>query len=262
MNLLWLYDLPDPFFGLTVVLSSLAFGIGGLFVTRKWVASLHSPHSQNDIVSFYFAATGVFYGITLGLLAVGTWATFSDTESKVQQEAGTLGGLYRDISSYPEPARAVLQEDLKKYVREVIDVSWPLQSKGIVPNGGALLMDAFQRQLAAFEPVTEGQKVLHMSAMDTYNRMIEFRRARLQAVSAGLSGTLWLVVVLGGMLTLAASWFFQTGTFSMHFWMTTILSALMGLEMYLIAAMDHPLRGSISVSPQAFELIYRQLMAR
>jgi hypothetical protein len=46
----------------------------------------------------------------------------------------------------------------------------------------------------------------------------------------------------------------------MHFWMTVMFSALLGLLIYLLADLDKPFRGQISVGPEAFEMVYEQLM--
>ncbi|HEX4202521.1 MAG TPA: hypothetical protein VHY59_13465, partial [Chthoniobacterales bacterium] len=59
---------------------------------------------------------------------------------------------------------------------------------------------------------------------------------------------------------IAVTWFFHMKSQSMHFWMTVMLSGLLGLLIFLIAALDHPFRGEISVGPEAFELVYQHLM--
>jgi hypothetical protein len=262
MSFLWLYDLPSWLFGLIVISACAGFAVGGLVLTRKWVSRLHQPHSHNDVVSFYFAAICVFYGITLGLLAIGTWTTLSETEAKADQEATAIAALYRDVSTYPESARAPLQEGLKRYTREVIDVAWPAQQKGLESNGGGPILNEFQQKLTAFEPSTEGQIALHAEALSAYNKLIETRRARKQATTAGLSSTLWIMIVLGAMLTLAVTWFFYTANFGMHFWMTFLFSVLLGLEVFLLADMDHPFWGSFSVGSDAYELVFKQLMEK
>jgi hypothetical protein len=38
--------------------------------------------------------------------------------------------------------------------------------------------------------------------------------------------------------------------------MTALLCALLGLLIYLLAALDNPFRGEISVSPEPFEIMY------
>jgi hypothetical protein len=46
----------------------------------------------------------------------------------------------------------------------------------------------------------------------------------------------------------------------MHLWMTLFLSALLGLLIYLLGALDGPFRGEISVSPEPFEIMYARRM--
>jgi len=104
MSMYWVYDLPNWLFGTLTVAVFVMIGLGGLYLTRDWARRLHIvDHSHNDIVGFYLAAVTVFYGITLALLAVGTWTTYSEVQSKIDREATALGSLYRDISAYPEP---------------------------------------------------------------------------------------------------------------------------------------------------------------
>ena len=122
MNMLWVYDLPNWLFALLTIGVFVAFGLLGLTATRAFVPALHhESHSHNDIVGAYFGAITVFYGITLGLLMVGVWATYADAETKVDTEAATMAALYRDVSFYPDPLRSKLQEEMRTKTRQVID---------------------------------------------------------------------------------------------------------------------------------------------
>jgi hypothetical protein len=256
----WIYDLPNWLFGVLTMAVFVAFGLGGLPVTRKWVRPLHhETHSHNDVVGFFFGALTVFYGITLGLLMVGVWANYSETEAKIDHEAETLASLYRDVSSYPEPPRTQLQQDLRQFTRNVIDVVWPEMRKGIVSRANKTTLDQFQQHIVSFEPVTEGQKILHAEAFRQYNELVERRRARLLSVTAGLSASLWALVLVGAALNIAVTWFFHVRE-GMHFWMKLLMSSLLGLMIFLMAGMDHPFRGKLAVSPEAFEIVYDRLM--
>jgi len=257
----WVYDLPNWLFGLLTVLVFATFGLGGLLATRRWVPALHHrDHSYNDVVGFYLGALTVFYGITLGLLMVGVWSNFSETEDKIDREAAALAALYRDVSGYPEPLRRQLQDSLRLFTRQVIDVGWPHQQKGIVPYGNGAILTEFQDRLFSYEPVTEGQKILHAEVHRQFNELVQRRRSRLLSVTAGLSGSMWALVLIGAMINIAVTWFFHVRNRQMHFWMTLLISSLLGLMIFLLAAMDHPFRGKLSVSPKAFELVYQQLM--
>jgi len=121
-------------------------------------------HSHNEVVGFYLGAVCVFYGITLGLLAVATWQAYTDVETRVGDEAAAVGALFRDVSSFPDPNRTELQADLRQYVRQVIDVAWPQQRRGIVPQDEGVTLSTLQTHLSRFEPATEGQKVIYAEA--------------------------------------------------------------------------------------------------
>jgi uncharacterized membrane protein len=78
MNMYWVYDLPNWLFGVLTITAFVALGLAGLAAARRSVVSLHHEiHTYNDVVGFYLSALTVFYGLTLGLLMVGVWATFS-----------------------------------------------------------------------------------------------------------------------------------------------------------------------------------------
>jgi hypothetical protein len=71
---------------------------------------------------------------------------------------------------------------------------------------------------------------------------------------------LWALLIIGALVCIAVTWCFHTVSFSMHVWMTALLSGLLGLMLYLIAALDNPYRGEISVGPEALERVYQQTM--
>jgi Protein of unknown function (DUF4239) len=261
MSVYRLYDLPTWLFGLLSVAVTVAVGLVGFYATRKWVRKVHgTEHSHNEIVGFYLGAVCLFYGITLGLIAVGTWEVYSDVENKVGEEASALAALYRDVSSFPEPKRPELQADLREYTHQVIDVAWPQQRRGIIPQNSAAALMAIQTHLASFEPATNGQKTLHAEAYREFDRIVELRRNRLRSAVSGLPAPLWVVVLVGAFISIALTWFFDKRSRSMHFWMTVMFSGFLGLQIFLLAIMDNPFRGEISVGPEAFELVYEQLM--
>jgi len=257
----WVYDLPNWLFGTLTVAVFVAVGLTGLYLTRGWVRRLHHlEHAYNDIVGFYMAGVTVLYGVSVGLLAIGAWATYADIEGKVAHEAAALGALYRDIDAYPEPPRAIMQEDLRRYTRQVIDVGWPLQRHGIVPNNASAVLSDFQEHFMSFEPRNGRQNILAAEAYRAFNDLTQSRRARLNSVTQEMPGPLWALVLAGALICIAVSWFFHTGSFSVHFWMTVLFSSLLGLLIFLIAVLDNPYRGKISVSPEPLELVYQQIM--
>ncbi|MES2177787.1 MAG: hypothetical protein V4550_07955 [Gemmatimonadota bacterium] len=260
MTLYWIYDLPDILLGALIMSVWIAVGLGGLRLVRSAVARMWGDTPQNDVVSFFFAGLGVFYGITLGLIAIGAWEDYSDAGNQVGREAATIATLWRDVASYPEPIRTALHQELLGYTRFVIDSAWPVQSKGKLPMGDARRLTAFQDQLFAFNPASPSQTAMHAEALRAFNALVLARSLRLELVDGGLPAVVWWVVLIGGVLNVAITWLFVIRPPMAHVMLTGSLSALIGLLIFLIAAMDNPLRGEMNISPTPYQIVYERLM--
>ncbi|SEC10479.1 Protein of unknown function [Terriglobus roseus] len=261
MTLYWIYSIPNWLFGVLCTVAFVLFGVLGTYLSRDFVKRVHrEDHSHNDIVGYFLAAITVFYGVTLGLVAIGTWNNYSAIQDKVDHEAQNVASLYRDVSSYPEPVRSELRQDLKDYVLEVIDHSWPQQRRGLVPSGSGVFIDHLQEHMLQYSPQTSGQQVIYQESYHQFNELVESRRARLDSVTTSLPRSMWWMVILGALVSITTTMFFDLRSFSMHVWMTALMSGLLGLMIFLIATLDNPFRGKVSVSPVALERVYSQLI--
>jgi hypothetical protein len=260
VNLLWIYDIPDWASFLLVVGATLAVGWIGLFGLRSWVSRLHDEHNHNEVVSYFLAAVVLFYGVMVGLIAVGVWEQFSSTDEKVALEASSLAALYRDVSEFPQPHRARLQADVRGYTLYVIRTSWPLQRRGIIPSQTNQILWKIQADMMSFQPTMNSENNIQIEALHAYNALVELRRMRLHSVESGLPLAVWVVVVLGGAITLCVGCFFETRSFAVHFWMISLTSCLIGIIIWLLAMLDHPFLGEVSIGPAPFENVYETIM--
>src|SRR5262245_38327727 len=110
--------------GLLLVAFIELVSLGGLLLTRRFVLPrLRYGEGINDAVSGTVQAIGVFYGITVGLIAVAVWNTNINASELVSREASAIGAVFRDVSGYPSPARDELRAGLREYTVFIIDES-------------------------------------------------------------------------------------------------------------------------------------------
>jgi hypothetical protein len=100
MDFYWIYDIPSWQLAGIIVGALVGFNLTGLGLLRHSIVKRIIPQAHNDIVSYYLSSATAVYGITLGLIAVATWSTFSETDKTVGQEAAAVAALYRDLNSY------------------------------------------------------------------------------------------------------------------------------------------------------------------
>ncbi len=112
--LYWLFELPT-FWSFTLIAGFFpVFAVLGLHLCRKtFHKKLAYSKDSNEQASFFMSVLGVFYGITLGLVAVGCWENFEGVQDKVTTESATLAAFYRDLSALPEPANQNCSISLK-----------------------------------------------------------------------------------------------------------------------------------------------------
>ena len=255
MNLYWVYDLPNWLFALLCIGFFALIAISGLLAFRKIIQRNEIPQSHNDIVSFYMAGLNAIYGITLGLIAVGAWQNFSDTDANVSKEASAVAALYQDTNNIISTLGDSLRSNIKEYTRYTIEEDWPQQRLGKLPNGGAKLLSIFQTNLSKYDPKNKNEEIVLEELYKQFNNIIELRRIRLQNVTNGLPAAIWQVIFFGAILNIIITWFFITDKFTVHLIMTVLFAALLGSLVFLVAAMDNPFRGEFSVGSDAFEMI-------
>jgi hypothetical protein len=257
----WIYDLPNGVVFLLFTVGALAVGWLAIFALRNVnrrlfgggdVDDAEARDERNSMIELVLTGTGLFYGLLLGLIAAATYTTYSDTENAVNEEATSLAALYRDVSNYPEPMRGQLREEIKEYVRYVIDEAWPQQQNGEVPVGGIKRADAIQDLLAEFEPVKEGDKILHAEALSQFNKFVELRQHRLNSVESSLPAPLWWVLIAGAVINLALIAMLAVRRLVAHLVISGLFAVFVAMMIFLIASMDNPFRGEFSVQPDTF----------
>lgn len=257
----WIYNIPH--WAGAALFSVVFVGITclGVVLIRPWVRRHAADQPDwNAMISTALSAYGVFYGITLALIAFATYQNFAAAEDAVAREAASLGALYRNVSGYPEPMRGELQGMLRDYSEYVIEDAWPAQQRGEIPEGGTVRITSFQEKLLSFQPETRSEDTLHAATIGQFNSFVENRRERLYRVTTGLPAALWFVVIVGAPLNAALTWLLDIKRLIVHLIVAGILSLFVALLVFLIVAMDNPFRGEVSITPEAFEIVQRSLM--
>jgi hypothetical protein len=255
-----------PLWGLAVVLNVwlIGFALASLWALRRWI--LPRLHLDTDASLFLGAAVMqsamVLYGLVAALTAVSVWSRHSQVSDTVSKEATAIAILWRDLGGYPQRERDSMREVLRGYTKQIIQEAWPLQRHGRIPRIGVEWLDRFQAQLFAFEPAAESQKILHGQTLGAYDRLVEARRARLDAVNSGLPGVMWFVLLPGAMGCLALSLFFRIEDVRFQAILTAGLAGFVAMVLFVIISLDRPFQGAMAISADSYELIYEQLMRR
>ena len=79
------------------------------------------------------------------------------------------------------------------------------------------------------------------------------RRERLLAASEGLPTILWIVLILGGVITVSFTYLFGLEDTLVHLLMVAALAMIISKSLFTVAALDYPFKGDIRIHPSAYE---------
>ncbi len=256
----WIYDIHNAWLVGLFSIAFVGFSWAGMLLMRpRLLVFIRGQEGVNELVGSILSCYGVFYGLLLGLIAVAAYQHYSDTDSTVSHEAAQVTALYRDVSQYPEPERTELQSLLREYVRHVIENSWPGQQKGTADVEEGNKLGDLLAKLASFEPKTKGQELLHAESLRAFNQLSALRRLRVFSTTSGIPAIMWYVVIIGGLLNIMILWFFDMKIIA-HMILGGLLSLFIGTVICLLAAIDKPYRGEVSVGSEPFREVYENLM--
>ena len=256
----WIYDHPSWQIGL--LFAAFFVGVtwlGILFIRPFLRLFVRNQDGLNDLVGYVLGCYSVFYGLLVGLIAVAAYQSLAEVEKTVALESGNLTVLYRMVSNYPEPLRGQLQRELQDYTLFVIKDDWAAQRQGKLLAEGTNRLKDFQDHMLAFEPATKAQEILHAQALREFSDYIKIRRLRRHSVDAGIPTVMWGVVIIGAFINIMIVWMFEMRII-VQFILGGLLALFIGIVVFLIAAMDNPFRGELSVSPAPFQAVYDLLM--
>ena len=205
---------------------------------------------HNELAGFIFAVIGVIYAVVLGFVAVGVWERFTAADDRTYDEASAITAVYRDARSFGN--WQLLRHDIRSYVHYTITIGWPALESGKA-SSDSTSSEILSRDVhhTPVRDLREAQVFGHM--LERMSEALLDRDARLTEDASGLNGVMWMVVFVGGFITIAFSYLFGFLRTSMQLVMIGTLAFLIGLVIFLTMSLDFPFRGEIRVGPDAFE---------
>lgn len=255
------YKIPGIYLVIVIVLAVEMISLMGLFITRRFILPrLGLKDGVNEAVSGTVQAIGVFYGITVGLIAVGVWNTHTAASDMVSGEAAAIGALWRDSSGFPSPVRERLQSQLRDYTHVVIEQVWPEQTKGKIIDNGTLVLMEYQNELFSYKPADLGDASLKTETLRDFSALTNARRLRIDAVSDNLSGEMWWVIWLGAALSIGTAYLYRIEDWKVHALLIALMAGFVALVIFMISINDRPFFGQHAISPAPYQLVLERLI--
>jgi hypothetical protein len=255
INELSLRDLAVLCAGLAVAVTW--FGI--LFIKPFLRLLVGGEPNVNEQIGLTTGIFSLFYGLLLSLLTVAAYQNLERVERNVFEEAAALGRLYSDLATYPEPTRSEVRGLMRDYALYTIHKDWPAHRDGRAMIGGDHRANTMRQRIAAFEPQSVGEEILHREVVSGFQRFAAARQDRLSGVLTRIPNVLWLAVGVGALVNILLLVMLKIRPVP-HLVLGGIAAFFLGVMLFVIIALDDPFRGANHVEPTVMEAIWERQM--
>lgn len=250
-----LVNVPTVWLGVGLVVVTVGLSLLGLIIVRRRVP-LKTLKENQDVAGFVIAVVGVIYAVLLAFVVVIVWEDFGSADTTANNEAAAVGNLYRDAIGVGGTQGNQLKSAVQSYAFSVIDSEWPhmaVHQSGSSDTESAL--NAVWSNVNHLSPPASStgadfvQEAIHDASTAT-----ETRRSRLLESGSQIPGTLWAVLIVGAIVTIAFTYLFGVDTLWHHALMVGALATLIALSLLVILTLNLPYTGDVAVKPEAMHV--------
>jgi hypothetical protein len=237
---------------LVVVLPTIAAMCGPALIRRR--VALERLTINNEIAGFKFATVGVLYAVLVAFAIIMVWERFADAESAVAQEAGAATALYR-LASGTDPQAVEMRRALDSYLASAIERDWTQMALEGKSNDVTSALDRVYA--AAMQLAQSGSRptAVLFAMFNQLDALTQARRNRLHLAVGIVPPMLWVVLTVGGILTVGFTLFFGTKNLRAQIMMTGILSIVVFMSLFVIVSINHPFTGPVHVDSEPLNAV-------
>jgi hypothetical protein len=235
-----------------VVSVAVVLAVAGLTLVQRLVP-LSVRESHNATTATMFGALYVVYGLMVGFSAFLVAGQFDTAQKTVESEAGSVEEIYHLAERLPEPERQKVQGLAESYARTVVKDGWPMMARGRSSEHAAQIAYGLRRSVMDFDPNTSAEQAVYAQALTLVQDLDEYRALRLLEVREGIPDMLWVVLLVGAVITTCCTYLFGMKTPGLHVVMVVAFTIILALVLFTIRALEYPFDGVVQVGPEAFE---------
>ena len=252
------YEYPIWWVGLAIAALGVVLAVLVELAVRA-VIPVEFRRRHNDVAAAMFSIIGVTYAVLLAFVAMLAWEGFNRAKAASYAEAALVLDVSNVAAGFAGSERAAMEGDIAGYARTVMTAEWPAQAQGRRSDQAGTYLDALNRMAVGLKPSTSGESNLQEQLLQSLTRLLDARQERVLAAETTIPAIVWIVLVLGGGLTIAFASFLGVPSLAMHLAMSSALAVSGALVLILIVALANPFRGDFRVSMAPFERVLAQI---
>ena len=236
-----------------IVAGSMALALLLLWQLRRvWPPQTRKLH--NDLIGWQIGFLGTTYAVIIAFMLSGVWQSYQSAEANAEVEANSLILLYRMADGVPADPCIKLKSLTRRYANSMIMDEWPAMSEGRSTDSGARLIQSMWKVVTQIQPQMPGEQMILNRAITELSNLAEHYRLRHYQSRSQLPSLFWLVLIIGGAITVGYTCLLGVESRRMHVIQVGTTAFVVSLILVTIADVDQPFRGAIHIPPDSFRV--------
>jgi uncharacterized tellurite resistance protein B-like protein len=243
----------NAFESFLIIAASILAALACLFAYRRyWLA--RGRHHQNDIIGWQITFLATTYAVIIAFMLSDVWNNYRAAEKNTESEANALTNLYRTAAGLPSPQREQLRSLAQRYAEAMISEEWPAMMEGSFSKTGFAVIADLWTAITSTHAHDESEQAILTRALNDLTDMTEHRRIRHLANRVTLPNVFWVLLIIGGILTVFYTCLFEIEQTALHVSQVVATTFIVSLVLVTIADVDSPYGGALHIQPTGFAL--------
>jgi len=244
----WLGGL--PLFVLFILFSGTAILI--TIVVERLMRGVTAPGPKESIgatAATVLNAVTVVYAILLGFVIVDEYGQFNDAQQQVGNKASSLVAIVENANAFPPHEDDEITRAVLRYTRDLVDRGIPrLAEDATYDPKTSHALHALYRTVQSIEPTSRAEQAAYQAIVGSLDEVLGTRSELRESARASIPPSLFFVLVLLGVLTMATAAVLDTRHRRSHLVILSILAIAVGANLALVVGLDYPFKGTIEVT--------------
>jgi hypothetical protein len=240
-----------------IILFPLATVAIQMMLRRAVPALKRTEH--NEVAGFLVAVIGVVYAVIAGFTIFALWENFTEAHNATKVEALRATPLEQGARVFGLATEARLRGEVIAYNQSVID-HWDTIKQGNASPQVRANIDAMITTIENLRPTTDAQRAFVHEAEARLLDLSNERRNRIITTHEGeLPPLMWIAILIASAITIMFALLFGLESARLHYVMVAGLAAIIGTNLFLVAELNYPYLGDVSVQPTSYRTVVEEL---
>ncbi len=250
----WILYMPAAVSFLLVSAITTSVALAGLrFVRTRYPAEVLKEN--HEVAAIIFNAFGLLYAVVIAFVVFVTWTGYDDATKNLQMEANEADDIFHITKVFPYPTGRMIQQGLMDYIASVYNGELKRMAQGKIDLHSNRAMATLITVFYQIDEKSVPNRELYAESLKRLNNLAEYRRLRIFSGNNTVPLPVWLVLLIGGLITVSYTYFFGMKNVRAQYVITAALTVTITMILVLIYILDHPFTGANSISAEPLKQV-------